>query len=129
MFDFVEIFDILYLSIMGVYRGKMNRNFVKHMSLFCATVLLIVVCSCLFVGCQSTDKSDSFFDTSGIEYTSFDYDSQSNKTHVVWATTLTNDTVYNINGFSVTFKLYQGSKFQIYKNRKTRRGLYGDIFV
>lgn len=118
MFDFVEIFDILYLSIMGVYRGKMNRNFVKHMSLFCATVLLIVVCSCLFVGCQSTDKSDSFFDTSGIEYTSFDYDSQSNKTHVVWATTLTNDTVYNINGFSVTFKLYQGSTLVSTRNFK-----------
>lgn len=118
MFDFVENFDILYLSIIGVYRGKMNRNFVKHMSLFCATVLLIVVCSCLFVGCQSTDKSDSFFDTSGIEYTSFDYDSQSNKTHVVWATTLTNDTVYNINGFSVTFKLYQGSTLVSTRNFK-----------
>lgn len=76
---------------------------------FFILITAIVIGTTFLTGCQSTDKTQSFFDTTGIEYTNFEYDSETNKTKVTWATTLTNDTIWNINGFSVTFNLYQDS--------------------
>lgn len=72
-------------------------------------VLIGFICLSLFAGCQSTDKSESYLDTSGIEYTRFEYDSTNNQTKITWATTLTNDTIYNFSGFSVKFRLYNNS--------------------
>lgn len=80
-----------------------------------AVVLLLAIISLvasmfLLSACdQSTDKSESYFDTSGIASTKCEYDSVNNTTKVVWASTLTNGTIYNIKGFSVTFKLYNNS--------------------
>ncbi|MCI7003484.1 MAG: AAA family ATPase [Clostridia bacterium] len=42
----------------------------------------------------------------------FDYDSVNDQTTVTWATTLTNETIYNLNGFSVKFELYSGETLQ-----------------
>lgn len=72
--------------------------------------MVTLFCLIFFSGCQqSTDKSEAYFDKSGIEYTQFEYDNNSNKTKVIWATTLTNNTIYNFDGFSVKFKLYSNS--------------------
>ena len=70
-------------------------------------ILIILICT--LTGCQSTDKSQSYFNYSGIEYSQFEYDSANNKTKVIWATTLSNDTIYNFDSFSVDFKLYNNS--------------------
>lgn len=87
----------------------------QHKSKKNAVVLLLAIISLvasmfLLSACdQSTDKSESYFDTSGIASTKCEYDSVNNTTKVVWASTLTNGTIYNIKGFSVTFKLYNNS--------------------
>lgn len=87
----------------------------QHKSKKNAVVLLLAIISLvasmfLLSACdQSTDKSVSYFDTSGIASTKCEYDSVNNTTKVVWASTLTNGTIYNIKGFSVTFKLYNNS--------------------
>ncbi|MCM1455609.1 MAG: hypothetical protein NC037_03670 [Bacteroides sp.] len=70
-------------------------------------VLIILVCT--LTSCQSTDKSQSFLNNSGLSYSQFEYDSVNNITKVIWATTLTNDTIYNFDSFSVEFKLYNNS--------------------
>lgn len=87
----------------------------QHKSKKNAVILLLAIISLvasmfLLSACdQSTDKSESYFDTSGIASTKCEYDSVNNTTKVVWASTLTNGTIYNIKGFSVTFKLYNNS--------------------
>lgn len=70
-------------------------------------ILIILICT--LTCCQSTDKSQSFLDSSGLSYSQFEYDSTNNKTKVIWATTLTNDTIYNFESFSIEFKLYNNS--------------------
>lgn len=87
----------------------------QHKSKKNAVILLLAIISLvasmfLLSACdQSTDKSESYFDTSGIASTKCEYDSVNNTTKVVWASTLTNGTIYNIKGLSVTFKLYNNS--------------------
>ena len=88
----------------------MQKNCIKRLSLISILFLVVLFCIIFFAGCQqSTDKSEAYFDKSGIEYTQFEYDNNSNKTRVIWATTLTNNTIYNFDGFSVKFKLYNNS--------------------
>ena len=72
-------------------------------------MVVLVISTVFLTGCQSTDKKESYFDTTGIEYSIFEYDPNTNQTRVIWATTLTNDTIWNFNSFSVTFNLYQDS--------------------
>lgn len=87
----------------------MRNKFAQRTYSFLWLFLMLISCLILFAGCQSTDKNESYFDWSKIEYADFEYDSASNQTKVVWRTTLTNNTIYNFNDFSVTFKLYNGS--------------------
>lgn len=71
-------------------------------------LFLLVLFVPMLVGCQSTDKTKSYFNTKAISISKFNYDSSNNQTTVTWATTLTNETIYNIKAFSVKFELYSG---------------------
>lgn len=75
---------------------------------YCILLTMILIIPAL-TGCQSTNKRESYFDSSGIGYTRFEYDATSAKTLVVWMATLTNETIYNFNEFSVTFSLFNDS--------------------
>ena len=85
----------------------MRKVFTK---LICSLTILILVLLAnfsLFCGCQSTDKSESYLDTSKFEQSQFEYDANKNQTKIIWTTTLTNNTIYNFRSFSITFKLYK----------------------
>lgn len=84
-------------------------KFLKRIPIYLLLIIISILCLTILTGCQSTNKSESFFDKSGIEYSRFEYDSTNNQTKVIWVTTLSNDTIYNFNGFSVTFRLYNNS--------------------
>lgn len=90
-------------------RDKLQMNKIKRLYLFFLLMVVLVISTVFLTGCQSTDKKESYFDTTGIEYSIFEYDPNTNQTRVIWATTLTNDTIWNFNSFSVTFNLYQDS--------------------
>ena len=87
----------------------MKKNFVKRIVLFSMLVSMLFICTGLLAGCQSTDKSESYLDTTGSASSKFEYDTNTNQTKVIWSTTLTNSTIYNFTGFTVTFKLYKDS--------------------
>lgn len=87
----------------------MRNKFAQRAYSFVGLFLMLISCLLLFAGCQSTDKNESYLDSAKIEYADFDYDPASNQTKVVWKTTLTNNTIYNFDEFSVTFKLYNNS--------------------
>ncbi len=76
----------------------------KIFSIALVFIFILGLCSC-----QSIDQTESYFDTSGIPYTKYEYDTSKNETKITWATTLTNDTIYNIYGFSVKLELYSGT--------------------
>ena len=90
-------------------RDKLQMNKIRRLYLFFLLMVVLVTSTVFLTGCQSTDKKESYFDTTGIEYSIFEYDPNTNQTRVIWATTLTNDTIWNFNSFSVTFNLYQDS--------------------
>ncbi len=72
----------------------------------CAALILSVL---VFAGCESVRKEEVRLDTSVVEYALFDYNGS--RTKIEWATVLTNDTIYDVESFSVTFELYSGSTF------------------
>ena len=89
---------------------SMRKKLVKRVCSIIYLIVMLALSIMLLSGCQqSTDKSEAYFDKSGIEYTRFEYDANSNKTKVIWATTITNNTIYNFDGFFVRFKLYSNS--------------------
>ena len=81
------------------------KNKIKLFSI----VLLLLVCIFCISGCQSTDKSVSFFNYSKFEQANFEYDEETNKTKVVFNATLTNSTICNFNSFSIKLNLYSDS--------------------
>ncbi|MBQ8844577.1 MAG: AAA family ATPase [Clostridia bacterium] len=81
------------------------KNKIKLFSIF---IILIISLFC-FTGCQSTNKSDSFFNYSQFEQATFEYNVETNKTKVIFNATLTNGTIYNFNSFSVRLNLYSDS--------------------
>lgn len=81
----------------------------KRIPIYLSLLVILMLCLAILTGCQSIDKSESYFDKSEIEYSRFEYDVANNQTKVIWATTLSNNTIYNFNGFSVTFRLYNNS--------------------
>ncbi len=81
----------------------------KRIPIYLSLLVILMLCLAILTGCQSIDKSESYFDKSEIEYSRFEYDAANNQTKVIWATTLSNNTIYNFNGFSVTFRLYNNS--------------------
>lgn len=83
----------------------------KLLKILCLVVVVLVFTP-LLVGCQSTNKDDSYILTSAIENATFEYDSEKNQTEVHWSTTLSNNTIYNFKEFSIKFKLYQAETLQ-----------------
>ena len=83
------------------------KNKIKLFSI----ILTILICIFCLSGCQSTDKRDAFFSYSKIEQPDFEYNEETNKTKVVFYAKVTNDTIYNLIGFSVTLNLYSASTF------------------
>ena len=92
--------------------------FVLLISLFC------------FTGCQNTDKSDSFFNCSQFEQATFEYDEEINKTKVIFNATLTNNTIYNFNSFSISLNLYSDSNIVSTETYNYDRGVKnGDSYT
>lgn len=87
----------------------MKIKIIKRITLLFGLIFLLFVSIFSLSGCQSTDKNESYFNTSNIEHAKIEYDSKNNQTKVKWSTTLTNNTIYNFNSFSVTFELYNNS--------------------
>ena len=81
----------------------------KHKIKLFSIILLMLACIFCTSGCQSTNKSDSFLNDSKFEQATFEYDGQTNETKVTFNATLTNDTIYKFNSFSITLMLYSNS--------------------
>ena len=95
-----------------------------------SVVLFVLVCMLCMSGCQSTDKSDSFFNYSQFEQATFEYNEETNKTKVVFNATLTNNTIYNFNSFSVKLNLYSDSNIVNIETHNYDRGVKnGDSYT
>lgn len=81
----------------------------KRFNKFAILISILLLCIYTLTGCQSTSKNESYLNTSAIEFSQLEFDNTTNKTKVIWATKLTNNTIYNFNSFSVTFKLFNNS--------------------
>lgn len=93
-------------------------------------IFIILICLFFISGCQSTDKSDSFFNYSQFEEASFEYDEVTNKTKVVFSATLTNNTIYNFNSFSIKLTLYNNSNIVSTETYNYTRGVKnGDSYT
>ncbi len=86
----------------------MRNRFVKRVCSFIFLIVMLSLSVTLLSGCQSTDKSQSFFDNSTFTYTCH-YDSQTDTTKIVWRATITNDTIYKINYCHFIFNLYDSN--------------------
>lgn len=71
-------------------------------------IVLVSCCVLQFAGCQSVDKKDSYISVDGI-LREFKYNQAEDKTEIKWYGSLSNETIYDFNGFSVSFRLYNGS--------------------
>ena len=83
----------------------MRNKLVKRITLLSMLILLLFVSTTFLASCQSTDKSQSFFDNSTFTYTCH-YDSQTDTTKIIWRATITNNTIYKINYCHFIFNLY-----------------------
>ncbi len=102
------------------------KNKIKLFSI----VLFVLVCMLYMSGCQSTDKSDSFFYYNQFEQATFEYNEETNKTKVVFNATLTNNTIYNFNSFSVRLNLYSDSNIVNVETYNYDRGVKnGDSYT
>lgn len=110
--------------------SKTHNMLFKRVSLLSLIVLLLIFSLTMLTSCQSTDKHDSYFDSSAIENTVFEYNSSTNKTKITWGGTLSNETIYNINNFTIAFKLYGNyvlEQTQIYNYNKAIK--HGDSYT
>lgn len=87
----------------------MNNRKTKRFLAAWPVIVVLVLLSAFLTGCQSTDKSQAFMSTDGFENATFEYNAVNNQTRIVFNLTLTNDTIYNFEGFSLTVKLYNQS--------------------
>lgn len=78
----------------------------------------IICCMFLFAfllpvlsGCQSTNKEESYLNTEWVECAECEYFTNVNQTKITWETTLTNNTIYNMKGFSIKFDMFSGNDF------------------
>ncbi len=76
-------------------------------TLFVSFLLLFMVS-----GCQTTDKTNSYLATSNVPNAQLEYTPTANRTRVRWSSTLTNDTIYDIDEFEITFRLYEGDSYR-----------------
>ena len=70
--------------------------------------LAIGICSIGLASCASSEEKGTSYDFTCI---SCSYDSGNDTTLVVWASTITNDSIYNMTEESFKFDLYQGDTF------------------
>ena len=101
----------------------MQKKTVKRTYLLFLLVVVLVIGTGFLMGCQSTDETQSYLDASKIEEARFEYDSVNNRTEVAWVATLTNNTIYNFDGFSVDFKVYHNSTLLSKKTCHYSRGV------
>lgn len=87
------------------------KKILRGIIAFIILVVMSVMCVSLLCGCQSTDTKNSYFLNTEFQEGTYrcEYDSSNDKTKVIFATTLSNETIYNINSFSVTLRLYNDS--------------------
>ena len=84
----------------------MKVNF-KSRLIALISFLFIVIFSCFFIsGCQSTDESNSYFDSSSISQSKFTYNEETDKTRIEWTGTFRNDTIYDIENLAIKFDMY-----------------------
>lgn len=88
----------------------MRKIFRKAVT-YIALVTMLVIGVSLLCACQSVDEAESYFLNAEFEEGTYrcEYDSASDTTKVIFATTLYNNTIYDFNSFSVTLRLYNGS--------------------
>ncbi len=82
------------------------KKFIKMLLL----ITLVFISMFSFAGCASTDKSEMYMQTDMAQSAQFNYDSINNETRVRWYTTITNNTIYNMEKFSVKFQLFNGEE-------------------
>ena len=101
-------------------------NFGKKIIKTVVLVFVVIMSTLCLCSCQSTDKKDSYFNHSAFEQATFEFEENKNKTKVVFNALLTNNTIYKINDFSITIKLYNDSELkttQTYDyNRSVKNG-------
>ena len=81
----------------------------KRIAVLVTLAAMLIATLGILIGCQSTDKNESYIATESFKYAKSEYDSETNQTKVSLTTTLNNETIYNVTGFSVTFKLHEES--------------------
>ena len=77
----------------------------------CLVFLLLISCIFAFIGCQSTNKKEAYLSTSEFDNVRYEYDEDLEEMTIIWSTTLTNNTIYNIKQFSVKFKLFNNNTY------------------
>lgn len=85
------------------------KNRLRKTAVILWLIVLVSCCALLFTGCHSVDKKDSYLSVDDI-LRQFDYNQAENKTKIKWYGSLSNETIYDFNGFSVSFRLYNGSE-------------------
>ncbi len=75
--------------------------------------ILSILFLCLFClsGCQVDNKDKIEFDYNALNQATFEYDAETNKTNVLFTTTITNNSPLILNNFSLTTKLYNNYSF------------------
>ena len=68
--------------------------------------MVLIFCSTLLVGCQSTDKAESYIGT-GDDFTcSYSYNAEENRTDIIIDTYIYNNTIYTIDKVTLVANLY-----------------------
>ena len=93
---------------------------------------LIALCLCglfCFVGCQSTDKAEVYFDSSAIENATVVYNASINATKVTFPVAFENNTIYDIKEASITFALYKDGVQVVQKSYSYNKVIkHGDAY-
>ncbi len=84
-----------------------KRKLFSILFTFLIGVFLLFTCN----GCQTTNKSDSYHNTAEISNAQFQYTQSADRTQVVWSANLTNDTIYDITEFEITFRVFEGENY------------------
>lgn len=82
----------------------------KFFKIMCCMFLFVFLLPVL-AGCQSTNKEESYLNTEWVEYAECEYFVNTNQTKITWETTLTNNTIYNMKGFSIKFDMFSGDDY------------------
>ena len=88
----------------------MHINIKRIMIIFTLFVLLLVLIV-VFTGCQSTDKTESYFNSAGTEKATFNYNEVLHQTKVSYGVGFRNDTIYDIGKVAIKFSFYKGGEY------------------